>query len=219
MNLILYAHPFSSYCQKVIVALHEHGLPFTLRTVNDGDAAVEDEFARRWPMRHMPLLTDGTRDVVEATIIIEYLERYRGAAPSLLPDDGGRALDVRFLDRFFDNYVMTPMQRIVYDAVRPEGQHDPRGVADARAMLERAYAWIDAHMAERHWAAGEDFTLADCASAPALFYADWVHPIPERHARARAYRARLLARPSFARAVDAARPYRPMFPPGAPDRD
>lgn len=219
MELILYAHPFSSYCQKVIVALHEHGLPFTLRPINDGDAAAEEEFARRWPMRHMPLLTDGGRGVMEASVIIEYLERYRGAAPALLPEDAERALEVRFLDRFFDNYVMTPMQRIVYDFARPLEQRDARGVADAGALLERAYAWLDAHMAGRRWAAGEEFTLADCAAAPSLFYADWVHPIPERYEHARAYRARLLARPSFARAVEAGRPYRPMFPPGAPQRD
>ena len=219
MDLTLYAHPFSSYCQKVLVALYEHGLPFALRPVNAGDAGAEEEFARRWPLRHMPLLADGPRDVVEATIIIEYLERYRGNAPSLLPDDGDRALDVRFLDRFFDNYVMTPMQRIVYDFVRPPGERDARGVADARSLLDRAYAWLDVHMAGRHWAAGDAFTLADCAAAPALFYADWVHPIPPRCEHARAYRVRLLARPSFARAVDEARPYRPMFPPGAPQRD
>lgn len=219
MNLTLYAHPFSSYCQKAIIALYEHGLPFTLRPINDGDAGAEEEFSRRWPMRHMPLLADGTRYVVEATIIIEYLERYRGAAPALLPADADRALDVRFLDRFFDNYVMTPMQRIVYDCIRPDEQRDTRGVADARGLLDRAYAWLDAHMAERHWAAGDAFTLADCAAAPSLFYADWVHPIPARHEHARAYRARLLARPSVARAVNEARPYRAMFPPGAPDRD
>jgi glutathione S-transferase len=223
MDLILYAHPFSSYCQKVIVALHEHGLPFTLRPINDGNAGAEEAFARRWPIRYMPLLTDrtpdGTRDVVEATIIIEYLERYRGQAPSLLPGDGDAALEVRFLDRFFDNYVMTPMQRIVYDYARPPAERDARGVADAREVLDRAYAWIDAHMAGRRWAAGDAFTLADCAAAPSLFYADWVHPIPAHHEHARAYRARLLAWPSFARAVDAGRPYRHVFPPGAPDRD
>ena len=219
MNLHLYAHPFSSYCQKAIIALYEHALPFTLRPINDGDAVAEEAFARRWPLKHMPLLTDGDRDVIEATIIIEYVERYRGDRPALIPADGDRALAVRFLDRFFDNYVMTPMQRIVYDCIRPEGEHDPRGVADARAMLDRAYDWLDAHMPGRHWAAGDDFTLADCAAAPALFYADWVQPIPARCEHARAYRARLLARPSVACAVDEGRPYRHYFPPGAPDRD
>ncbi|TWI61905.1 glutathione S-transferase [Pseudoduganella lurida] len=219
MNLSLYAHPFSSYCQKVLVALYEHDLPFTLRPVNAGDAAADEEFAERWPMRHMPLLTDGPRSVVEASIIIEYLERYRQDAPPLLPAEADSALQVRFLDRFFDNYVMTPMQRIVYDHVRAEGEHDPRGVADARAMLERSYAWLDAQLAGRYWVAGDAFTLADCAAAPALFYADWVHPIPAQLANTAGYRARLLARPSFARAVDEARPYRRFFPPGAPDRD
>ena len=219
MNLSFYAHPFSSYCQKVLVALYEHGLPFTWRPVNSGDEAVEADFAARWPLRHMPLLTDGERNVVEASIIIEYLERYRGDAPALIPADPDEALNVRFLDRFFDNYVMTPMQRIVYDYIRPVEQRDALGVANARELLDRSYAWLDAHIAGKQWAAGEAFTLADCAAAPSLFYADWVHPIGERFPHAAGYRARLLARPSFARAVDEARPFRRLFPPGAPDRD
>jgi len=129
------------------------------------------------------------------------------------------ALEVRFLDRFFDNYVQTPMQKIVLDAMRGEGEHDPRGVTEAHALLETAYAWLDRRIAGREWAAGPAFTLADCAAAPALFYADWAHPIPEALPSARAYRRRLNARPSFARAIEEARPYRPYFPLGAPDRD
>jgi glutathione S-transferase len=126
---------------------------------------------------------------------------------------------VRFFDRVFDGYVMTPMNKIVGDHLRPEADRDPHGVADAREKLATAYRWIDANVPKEGWAAGEDFTLADCAAAPSLFYADWVHPIPEDCPNARAYRARLLARPSVARVVDEARPYREFFPPGAPDRD
>jgi len=116
------------------------------------------------------------------------------------------------LDRFFDNYVSTPQQKCVLDALRPEGSRDPAGVADARAMLETAYAWLDAHMATRTWAAGDEFSLADCGAAPFLFYAQWTHAIPDAHAHVHAYRQRLLARPAFARAVDEARPYRHLFP-------
>jgi glutathione S-transferase len=123
------------------------------------------------------------------------------------------------LDRFFDNYVMTPMQKIVTDSLRPQGEHDPHGVASARHTLDTAYRWIDQTLGDREWAAGGDFSLADCAAAPSLFYADWAHPVDARHGRLRAYRQRLLARPSFARAVDDARPYRQFFPLGAPDRD
>jgi glutathione S-transferase len=137
----------------------------------------------------------------------------------LIPADPKSALEVRLLDRFFDNYVMTPMQKIVGDHLRPEDERDPRGVADAHALLATSYDWLDGRLDGRAWAAGDDFTLADCAAAPSLFYADWVHPIPDELRGARAYRARLLARSSFARAVDEARPYRPLFPPGAPDRD
>src|SRR5439155_25356324 len=93
------------------------------------------------------------------------------------------------------------------------------GVVAARALLDTAYRWLNGRMTGRSWAAGDVFSLADCAAAPALFYADWAHPIAEELANLHAYRQRLLARPSFARAVDEARPYRPLFPLGAPDRD
>jgi glutathione S-transferase len=137
----------------------------------------------------------------------------------LVPGDARAALGARMMDRFFDNYVATPMQRIVYDAIRAPGSRDPQGVREARALLDTAYGWLDGEIKGREWAAGEAFSLADCAAAPALFYADWVHPIAAQFPNVRSYRARLLARPSFARAVDEARPYRSMFPPGAPDRD
>jgi glutathione S-transferase len=126
---------------------------------------------------------------------------------------------VRFLDRVFDNYVMTPTQRIVFDFIRSKETRDPTGVAAARAMLDRAYAWLDAELPHENWAAGGAFSLADCAAAPALLYADWVHPISEAPTNLRAYRRRVLARPSIARVVDDARPYRHLFPPGAPTRD
>ena len=119
----------------------------------------------------------------------------------------------------FLNYIMTPQGRIVLDSLRAEGDRDRLGVAEARTMLDTAYGWLDQKMAGRQWAAGEAFSLADCAAAPALFYADWTHPIGAAFGNVRAYRRRLLQRPSFARAVDEARPFRPLFPLGAPDRD
>lgn len=218
MTLKLYAHPFSSYCQKVLIPLYENGTPFELRLLAIGDETVAAELAALWPLERMPLLVDDGRPVMEATIIVEHLDLHHRGPVRMLPDDPRAALEVRFMDRFFDNYVMTPMQRIVFDAIRPEDERNPRDVAEARALLDEAYAWLDARMADREWAAGA-FGLADAAAAPALFYADWTHPIPETRANARAYRRRLLARPSFARAVDEARPYRAFFPLGAPDRD
>jgi glutathione S-transferase len=219
MALTLYAHPFSSYCQKVLIALYENGTPFRLRILGAGDAEAAAEFAALWPLKRMPVLVDGDRTVVETTIIIEHLGLYHPGPARLIPADLREALDVRMMDRFFDNYLMTPMQKIVFDRIRSEENRDAQGVAEARALLDTAYRWLDTTMAGREWAAGGAFSLADCAAAPALFYADWVHPIPDALAHARAYRHRLLARPSFARAVDEARPYRPLFPPGAPDRD
>jgi glutathione S-transferase len=217
MSLVLYAHPFSSYCQKALIALYENATPFTFRML-DGEAAMA-ELASLWPMKRFPLLVDGDRAVMEATIIIEYLGLHHPGPVRLLPDDPKAALAVRAMDRFFDNYVSTPQQKIVFDAIRAPEHRDAYGVTEARAMLDTSYTWLDDVMADREWAAGDVFTLADCAAAPALFYADWTHPIDPPFKNVQAYRRRLLARPSFARAVDEARPYRQFFPLGAPDRD
>jgi glutathione S-transferase len=219
MSLTLYAHPFSAYCQKAIIALYENATPFTLRLLRFDDPEVQAELAALWPLKRMPVLVDGDRTVVEATVIVEHLGAFHPGPVRLVPADARAALEVRTMDRFFDNYVMTPMQKIVFDHIRAEENRDPYGVTEARTLLDTAYRWLDATMAAREWAAGGQFSLADCAAAPSLFYADWVHPIGDEFANARAYRRRLLARPSVARAVDEARPYRPLFPPGAPDRD
>ncbi|RZL03296.1 MAG: glutathione S-transferase family protein [Rubrivivax sp.] len=218
MSLSLYAHPFSSYCQKVLTALYENATPHTVRML-DGSGTAGQEFAALWPIKRMPVLTDGDRTLMEASIIIEYLGLHHPGPVRLIPQDAGAALDVRFMDRFFDNYVMTPMQRIVADFIRPPDQRDARTVLEAKALLDDAYQWLDQRMADREWACETGFSLADCAAAPALFYADWVHPMGGQRPHAQAYRRRLLARPSFARAVDEARPFRSLFPPGAPERD
>jgi glutathione S-transferase len=219
MTLALYAHPLSSYSQKVLIALYENGTAFEYRMLSSEHPQVSAEFARLWPLKRFPILVDGERTVVETSIIIEHLGLFHPGPVRLVPEEPRAALDVRMMDRFFDNYVMTPMQRIVFDRIRAEQDRDPIGVGEARALLDTAYRWLDDRMAAREWAAGERFSLADCAAAPSLFYADWTHPIGEEFANVRAYRRRLLARPSFARAVDEARPYRKLFPLGAPDRD
>lgn len=216
-RLRLYAHPFSSYSQKVLVALYENATPFEYRSLED--AGNNAELAALWPMKRFPVLVDGERTVLEASCIIEYLQLHYPGAVRLIPDDPDAALEVRMLDRFFDNYVSSPQQKPVFDAIRAEADRDPYGVREARAMLETSYAWLEARMASRTWACGTDFSLADCAAAPFLFYADWTHAIDPRYAHVHAYRQRLLARPSFKRAVDEARPYRAYFPLGAPDRD
>lgn len=219
MKPILYAHPFSSYCQKALTALYENGTDFDYRLLDPADPQTFADFAARWPLRRFPILVDGERTIVEATIVIEYLGLYYPGPQKLLPDDPAAAIEVRMLDRFFDNYISTPQQKIVFDAIRSPDDRDPHGVEEARKMLERAYGWLERHMEGREWAAGDAFSLADCGAGPFLFYADWTHAIDPAFANVRAYRRRLLARPSFARAVDEARPYRKFFPLGAPDRD
>ena len=218
MTIELFAHPFSSYCQKAIVALHEHDLDWTLRMIEPGSDWTA-QWESLWPIRRFPVLREDERVVPEASAIIEHLHaRHRPATP-LIPDDPGEAVTVRMLDRFFDHYVSDPQIRIVRNALRPEDQRDPVAEPEARTLLDRAYAWLDAHLAGRTWAAGEAFSMADCAAAPSLFYADWTHPLGDRFPNVSGYRERLLQRPSFARAVDAARPYRRLFPLPVPDRD
>jgi len=216
MSLTLYAHPFSSYCQKAITAFYENHVPFALGLIEPGSAAAA-AFAELWPIQRFPVLQDGARTIPEATVIIEYLEVHHPGPSKLIPADPDAAIDVRFMDRFFDNYVSTPQGNIVFDAIRPEGKQDPYGVEQSRALLDKAYIWLDARMADRVWASGERFSLADCAAAPALLYADWTYPIPERFKNLWAYRARLLERPSYARALEEARVYRHYFPLGAPE--
>lgn len=219
MTLTLFGHPFSSYCQKALIALYENATPFTFRIFGPDDPTADADFAALWPVRRFPLLVDDGAPVAEASIIIEHLSIHHPGSVRLIPPEPARALEVRFLDRFFDNYVMGPMQRIVSNALCDPSRRDETDVVEARKMLDTAYAWLETYMAGREWAATDGFTLADCAAAPALFYADWVHPIADRYAGVRAYRGRLNGRPSFARAIDEARPYRPLFPLGAPDRD
>jgi glutathione S-transferase len=219
MSLQLFAHPFASYCQKALIALYENGTRFDYRLLDKSEPANFEEFARLWPIRKFPLLVDGGRAIVEATIIIEHLAIHHPGPVNLVPDGAAAALEARFLDRFFDNYVQTPLAKIVGDSLRAPGERDAKGVAEAHQQLDIAYGWLEEHMARRTWAAGESFTLADCAAAPALFYADWVHPIGGQLPAVRAYRSRLNQRPSYARCIEEARPYRPLFPLGAPERD
>ncbi|KAA0572444.1 glutathione S-transferase family protein [Azospirillum sp. Sh1] len=217
MSLTLYAHPFSSYSQKVLIALWENDIPFTYRNLEDPDAAAER--AALWPLGRFPVLVDDGRTVVESSIIIEHLDLHHAGPVRWLPGDGDAALEVRLMDRFFDNYIMTPMQAPVFESLRPDATRLDEVKEKTRRDLDTSYAWLEERLSGRHWAAGESFTMADCAAAPSLFYADWVHRIGPGFPRLRDYRSRLLARPSIARAVDEGRPYRSYFPLGAPDRD
>lgn len=219
MSLALYGHPFSSYTQKALIALYENETPFDYRVIGPDTSDHSAEWLRRWPLAKFPMLIDGERQVVETSIIVEHLQLAHPGPVRLLPDEPMAALEVRFLDRFFDLYVMDAMQVAVASKLGQIPMKSEDGRALARERLERAYGWLEAQLDGKTWAAGERFTLADCAAAPSLFYADWTHPISEAFPILRAYRARLLARPSFARAVEEARPFRSYFPLGAPDRD
>jgi len=214
VSLTLHMHPLASYCQKVLIALYEHGTPFTSHFVDLGDEAALARFKALWPMGKMPVLRDDARDraVAESSIIIEYLDRHYPGANHLIPADPELALEARFGDRFFDIYVHDPMQRIVGDRLRPPGKNDPFGVEQARATLSTAYAMLEQALETRSWAAGDSFTIADCAAGPSLFFANKVEPFTVAHPRLAAYFAKLADRPSFARALREAEPYLKYFP-------
>lgn len=207
----LYLHPLSSYCQKALTAFYEKEIPFEPQML-DGSEPVASEFAALWPIGKFPFLIDGERKIFEATGIIEYLEAKYPNTKRLIPADPLLAAEARMWDRFFDNYVGYPQGRLVLSAI---GREADDGGERWRTALDTAYAILDERMGSREWAAGEIFTIADCAAAPHLLYADWSHPIAEKFRNLRAYRTRLLKRPSYARALDEARPYRQMFPLGA----
>ena len=214
MTLALYLHPLSSYVQKAKTGFYEKEIPFETRML-DGSDPVASEFAALWPIGRFPVLVDDGRLIFEATSIIEYLDARFPATPRLVPEDAMAAVEVRMWDRFFDNYVSYPQQRIVYTAIGREPDDGEDG-AKWKKMFDTAYEVLDRRLENRIWIAGE-FSLADCAAAPTLLYADWTHPIPQHFDALHAYRQRLLARPSYARALEEARPYRHMFPLGAPE--
>lgn len=214
MSLVLHYHPLASFCWKVLIALYENGTPFEARLVNLGDPEDRAAFAALWPMAKIPVLVDEAHDrvVPETSIIIEWLDHHHRGATRFIPDDAELAREVRYWDRILDLYVQLPMQRIVGDRLRPAEHKDPFGVEEARSQLRTALAMIDRHCASRQWTASELFTLADCAAAPALFYADKVEPFEGRWPNALALLERLKARPSFARVLREAEPYFQYYP-------
>ena len=213
MSLTLHFHPLSSFCHKVLIALYEAGTPFASVVVNFADPQSAESFLKLWPVGKMPVLRDAALDrtVPESSIIIEYLGQHYPRGTALIPAEPDLALRTRAADRFYDLYVHDPMQRIVGDRLRPEGSKDPYGVAAATAMLQKSYDLIEAEMAGRTWAAGDAFTLADCAAAPPLFFASKLVPFGERH-NLSAYFDRLSQRPSVARTFAEAAPFLKLFP-------
>lgn len=212
-KLTLHAHPLASYCWKVLIALYESGTPFAFEFVK-GQPSEQDAFREFWPIGKMPLLRDAARAraIPETSIIIEYLQQHYPGQIRLIPSDPGLQLEVRLWDRFFDLYVQTPMQKSVGDQMREAAARDASGVAEAKAMLDTAYGMLDARMKDRCWMAGEEFTMADCSAAPALFYAQTVRPFVGARPELARYFERLVERPSVSRTIGEARPYFSLFP-------
>ncbi len=214
MSLTLYLHPLAAFCHKVLIAFYENDLDFRSETVDLLDPGSAASHLARWPVGKIPVLHDavGHRVVPETSIIIEYVQRHYPGPSPMLPREPEARLDARLWERFFDLYVSEPMQKIVTDRLRPEGGNDPVGVAHARNTLDTAYAMIDGQLAGREWAIGDDFTIADCAAAPCLFFSSIVHPFGVDQDNLRAYLERLLARPAVKRTLAEAQPFFSMFP-------
>jgi glutathione S-transferase len=214
MSLTLHFHPLASYCHKVLIALYENDTPFAPNMVDLASERERAALLKLWPIGKFPVLRDEARNrtLPESAVIIEYLDRYYPGGTQFIPADADHALQTRLRDRFYDLYVHEPMQKIVGDRIRPDGSKDPHGVEEAKARLRTSYGMIDREMATRKWAMGEAFSLADCAAAPALFYANEVMPFGDTHSNVAAYFGRLKARPSYARVLKEAEPYFAMFP-------
>jgi glutathione S-transferase len=210
MSLTLYYHPLSSFCHKVLIALYENDVEFEPRLIDFGKPADRAELQAIWPICKFPVIRDHSRkrDVPEATIIIEFLDRFYAGEHRLIPTDWEDALDARLWDRFCDNYLQLPMQHIVADRIGGS----KGDLTKERATLTTAYNLLERRMASRIWISGKAFTLADCAAAPALFYANTVQPFPDQLVQVRAYVDRLTPRPSVARVLEEAKPYLAMFP-------
>ena len=214
MSLELYFHPLSSFCHKALIALYENDTPFEPHVVDLADETSRAAFRKIWPIGKFPVLRDDAKDrtIPESSMIIEYLAQNYPGRTRLVPTDADVALQTRMRDRFYDLCVNVPMQKIVTDRLRPAGRHDPHGVEEAKALLRTACGLLEEEMARRTWATGEAFSMADCAAAPALFYADALTPLAGRYDNLSAYLGRLMARPSFARVLDEAQPYFALFP-------
>ena len=214
MSLTLHFHPLASYCWKALIALYENDIPFTPNLVDLGNAGERAALVKLWGVGKFPVLRDDARNetVPESSIIIEYLDQHYRGPTRFIPDDPARALRTRLRDRFYDLYVHLPMQKIMLDRMRPADKKDPQGVEEARAQLRTSYAMIEQQMANGGWAMGEDFSLADCAAAPPLFYGSMVVPFQATQNNLAAYFERLKARSSFARVMKEAEPYFQMVP-------
>jgi glutathione S-transferase len=213
MSLTLYYHPLSSYCQKALMAFYENDTAFTPHLVNLMDPEERAEYLKIWPVGKFPVVRDEAADrlIPESSIIVEYLDQHFPGKTRFIPADPDIARQTRMRDRFYDLYVQGPMQKIVGDRLRPAGKKDPHGVEEAKAQLKTTLGMIDKNIGKA-WAMGDTFTLADCAAAPALFYADRVMPFADSHKNAAAYLQRLKARPSYARCLKEAEPYFKMMP-------
>jgi len=207
-------HPLAAYCQKVLIALYENGTPFESRFVDLGDPASRDAFFKVWPLGRFPVLHDDAHGCTlpESSIIIEHLDRHYPGSTPLIPANPERALEVRLRDRLMDFYVQDQVTKIITDRLRPADQRDQFGVARARETLRKAYDVIEDDLRSRTWLAGDVFSMADCAAAPALFYANMVMALEDAHPHTAAYLLRLMQRPSFKRVLDEARPYLHLVP-------
>lgn len=210
MDLTLYYHPLSSFCHKVLIALYENDTAFEKRIIDLGDDEDRSELRALWPFCKFPVIRDHVRkrDVPESSIVIEYLDRYFGGAFPLIPASFDDALEVRLWDRIFDNHVQGPMQEIVNDRLRKANGD----LTAARSKLETAYRMIDRQVASRTWVAGREFSMADCAAAPALFYASTLRQFPDECMHLMAYFDRLVDRPSVQRVLEEAKPYFSLYP-------
>ncbi len=200
----LYYNPISTYSQKVLIALYEKGLDFEPEIVNLMDADARARYRDVNPLGKIPCLQleDG-HIIPESSIILEYLDPL--AEPTLIKGNADETRRIRFKDRMFDLYLNDPIVTLLFQGMKPESEQDPERIEKARFHVATMYSFMENEFGKQSYANGEEFLMADCAAAPALFYAEQVVPFAE-HKNISAYWERLKSRPSVQRTHEEAAP-------------
>ena len=201
----LYYHPLSTYCQKVLVAIHEKGARYKPHIVDLMNPESRDEYRELYPMGKVPLIVLNHGPLIpESSIIIEYLDGLGG--PRMISTDPDVARKTRFKDRFIDLYLSDSVGTLFFENRKPAEAQDAQKIETSRYRIKAAYDFLEYEISDQTWANGEDFSMSDCAAAAALLYAPDVAPYDD-YPSISSYAERLSARDSVRQAREEAAPY------------
>ncbi len=205
----LYYNPISSYSQKALIAFYEKGIDFEPNIVNLMDPDDLAKYRDVYPMGKIPcLVLDDGHLIPESSIIIEYIDDM--GEPRLIDGDSEQTRKIRFKDRMIDLYLDDSIVTLLFQGMKPEDQRDPERMATAQFRIDTMYSFMEAEFEKHPFASGNKFSMADCAAAPALFYAEQAAPFAA-YKNISAYWERLRQRPSVQRTHEEARPVLEAF--------